>query len=284
MRSAVPITAISLAFLTIASGLHAQTPLKAVRPQISQSEDGPPLAGGQAFISGEQVFFSFQVEGYKTGTTGKVQLTGHVEAFDPRGIPIAPSDEVVIGTTMSQEDKEWKPKLRSQLQLPSIAPPGNYKIKFDVTDLQTKQKAVGEVTFPVHGRAVEPSAELIVRGLGFYRTQEEETPLRIAAYRPGDIMWVKFDITGFKHGEQNSIDVSYDVTVLRRDGSSLFSQEAAAVEKSQSFYPQPWVAGEFNLSLQSTMNPGPYTLIITAHDGTGKGQTATAKAEFKVEQ
>jgi hypothetical protein len=274
----------AVVFVTIASALHAQTVLKAVQPRVSQSEDGPSLESGQAFLSGEQVFFSFQAENYKTGTTGKVQLTGHIGAFDPKGTPIAPLDEVVIGTTLSQEDKDWKPKLRSQLQLPSIAPPGTYRIKFDVTDLQTNQKASGEMTFPVHGRSVEPSAELTIRGLGFYRTQEEETPLRVAAYRPGDIMWVRFDVTGFKHGEQNSIDVSYDVAVLKRDGSTLFSQEAAAVEKSQAFYPQPWVPGEFNLSLQTTMSAGTYTLMITAHDGIEAGQTATAKAEFRVEQ
>jgi len=279
MRFAVPIAAFALASL-----LQAQTPLKAVLPRVSQSEDGPTLQGGDAFLSGEQVFFSFQAENYKTGTTGKVQLTGHVEAFDPKGTPISPSDEIVIGTTVSQEDKDWKPKLRSQVQLPSIAPPGNYKIKFDVEDLQTKQKTAGEITFPVHGRAVESSPELTVRGLGFYRTQEEENPLRVAAYRPGDVMWVRFDITGFKHGEQNSIDVSYDVSVLKGDGTALFSQEAAAVEKSQAFYPQPWVPGEFNLNLQSTMSLGPYTLVITAHDGIAAGQTVTAKAGFRIEQ
>jgi len=284
MRFAIAIAAPLFICLAAPFALHAQNALKVVRPQISESEDGPPLQGGQAFQSGEQVFFSFQAENYKTGPTGKVQLTGHIEAFDPKGVPIAPRDEVVIGTTLSQEDKEWKPKLRSQMQLPSIAPPGVYRIKFDVTDLQTKQTASGEVTFPVHGRAVEPSSELTVRGLGFYRTQEEETPLRVAAYRPGDVMWVRFDITGFKHGEQNSIDVSYDVAVLKRDGSTLFSQEAAAVEKSQAFYPQPWVPAEFNLNLQSTMSTGPYTLVITAHDGVDAGKTTTVKAEFKVEQ
>jgi hypothetical protein len=62
----------------------------------------------------------------------------------------------------------------------------------------------------------------------------------------------------------------------------LFSQEDAAVEKSQAFYPQPWVPGAFNLSLQSTMRAGTYTLVITARDGVGK-QTAESKAEFRVE-
>jgi hypothetical protein len=72
------------------------------------------------------------------------------------------------------------------------------------------------------------------------------------------------------------------VAVLSPDGKQMFSQEDAAVEKSQAFYPQPWVPGAFNLSLQSTMRPGTYTLVITAHDGIGK-QTTTERAEFRVE-
>ena len=55
-----------------------------------------------------------------------------------------PRDEEIIGTTVSQEDKDWKPKIRLQIQLPSIAPPGNYTIRFEVTDQQSHQTATGE--------------------------------------------------------------------------------------------------------------------------------------------
>ena len=276
MRFALPVAAVILA-----SVLQAQTTLKAIRTVVSDSEDGP-AASSEGFRSGEQVFFSFQVENYKTGTTGKVQLTGHMQAFDPKGIPVSPPDEVVIGTTMSEEDKSWKPKLRSQIQLPSIAPAGTYAIKYDVTDLQTKQTASGEVTFRVSGRSVPTADVLTIRGLGLYRTQDEETPLRVAAYRPGDILWVRFDVVGFKHGEQNSIDVAYDVAVLTGDGKPLFAQDQAAVEKSQAFYPQPWVPGSFSLTLQPDMGKAAYSVSITAHDGIGK-QNVTEKADFKVE-
>jgi hypothetical protein len=267
---------------------RAQTPPAAapsvaiIKPVLSQSEDGIPLEGGQAFLPGENVFFSFQVDAYKTGSSGKVQLTGHIQAFDAKGIPISARDEQVIGTTLSQEDKEWKPKLRSQFLIPSIAPPGAYRVKFDVTDEQTKKSASAELTFPVHGVAIEPSAELVVRNLNFYRTQDDETPLRNPVYRAGDMLWVKLFITGYKYGEQNSIDVAYDVEVTGPADKSVFSQTDAAVERSQAFYPQPWVPAEFNLSLQTTMTPGPYTLIITAHDGAGH-QTATARSEFRVQ-
>jgi hypothetical protein len=271
-----------IAVLVLApAALDAQI-LKVVRPIVSESEDGPALERGASFQPGEIVFFSFQVENYKAGATGKVQLTGHIEAFDPKGVPIATRDEQVIGTSLSEEDKSWKPKLRSQLQIPSIAPPGSYRIHFDVTDEQTRQTVSEYATFPVSGKGVDPSAELAIRDFGFYRTRDDQNALRTAAYRAGDMLWVRLDIIGYKYGEQNAIDVSYDVAVIASDGRQLFSQEDAAVEKSQAFYPQPWVPGEFNLSLQSNMKPGVYTLAITAHDSIGN-QTATLRADFRVE-
>jgi hypothetical protein len=275
------------AFLAIGSALYAQTVpaarnLRVVRAVISQSEDGPAIENGFAFQPGDFAFFSFQVENYKIGPTGKIQLTGHIGAFDPKGTAIVPRDEEAIGTSVSDEDKDWKPKLRLQIQIPSIAPPGSYKIKFDVADQQTRQTAAGEVAFPVAGTGVEPARALTIRNLGFYRTQDDENALRTVAYRAGDMLWVRFDAIGYKYGEQNSIDVAYDVAVLAPDGKQLFAQEDAAVEKSQAFYPQPWVPGAFNLSLQSTMHEGTYTLVITAKDGVGK-QTAETKAEFRVE-
>lgn len=106
--------------------------------------------------------------------------------------------------------------------------------------------------------------------------------LKPVAYHPGDMLWVRFDITGYKYGEQNAIDVGYDVEVLSPSGKQMFAQEDAAVEKSQAFYPQPWVPGGFNLMLQPDMTPGAYTLAITAHDAMGN-QMLSERAEFKVE-
>jgi hypothetical protein len=129
---------------------------------------------------------------------------------------------------------------------------------------------------------VEPASALTIRNTGFYRTQDDPTPLKTVAYRAGDVLWVRFDITGYKYGEQNAIDVAYDVAVNGPDGKQLFAQEDAAVERSQAYYPQPWVPGGFNLNLQSTMRAGTYTLVLTARDGIGK-QMAVMKADFKVE-
>jgi hypothetical protein len=274
------LAALLIALLAFAPVGTAQT-LTISRPLISMSEDGPAVLNA-AFQPGDLAFFSFQVENYKIGTTGKVQLTGHISVSDSKGTPIVPDDEEVIGTTVGAEDKNWKPKLRLQIQVPSIAPPGRYKIKYGAADQQTKQTASGELSFEVGGKGVAPAETLTIRNLGFYRTQDEEAPLKMVAYRAGDILWVRFDAIGYKYGEQNSIDVAYDVTVLSADGKQLFTQEDAAVEKSQAFYPQPWIPAAFNLTLQSTMRASTYTLVITAHDAIGK-QTATERADFKVE-
>ncbi len=273
-------TVVAFAVLTLSIPIEAQT-LKLDRAIISDSDDGPPI-GETAFRAGETVYFSFLVENYKMGVTGKVQLTGHIQAFDAAGTPIMPRDEDVIGTTVSQEDKNWKPKLRSQFQLPSIAPPGNYIIRFEAIDQQSHQTATGEMAFSVAGKGVERTPELAVRNLAFYRSQDEEAPLNVVAYRPGDMLWVRFAMTGYKYGDQNAIDVGYDVEVLSPAGKQLFAEENAAVEKSQAFYPQPWVPAAFNLSLQPDTPAGTYTLIITAHDGVGS-QMAVQRAEFKVE-
>lgn len=253
-----------------------------VSPVVSQFEDGAPLAGGQKLIAGETLFFRFGVANFKTSATGKVQITGHAQAFDPRGTAIAAQDEVAIGTTLGQEDKDWKPVLHSQFQVPAIAPPGIYHIKFESIDEQTHQTASGETTFAVEGRDVRPSPTLTIRELGFYRGPDDAAPLKVAAYRAGDMVWVRFDVTGYKYGEQNAIDVAYDVAVANSEGKELFAQQDAAVEKSQAFYPQPWVPGIFSLTLQPEMAKGAYSVTITARDGFGN-QTVTQKAQFKVE-
>ncbi len=94
MRAVIAIATVALAApgaLLDAQTRGTQTPpaLKVTNAVVSDSEDGPPFAQrGAVFLPGDTLFFSFQVENYRMGLTGKVQLTGHVQAFDPSGIPI----------------------------------------------------------------------------------------------------------------------------------------------------------------------------------------------------
>lgn len=259
---------------------QTQPELKLVSPIAAQYDDGPPL-GGMRLRPGEVVYFSFVVENYTRSAARKVDITGHIQVFDPRGVPVAPADEIPMITSLSEEDKEWKPKLRSAVTLPPIAPPGTYKIRYDATDNQSHRSATGEASFEVEAKLVAPAPTLTIRELNFFRRQEDTTPLITPVYRAGDMIWVKFYIVGYKTGEQNSIDCSYDVELLGPDGASIMKKEDAAMEKSTAYYPQPYIPGIFNLTLKSTTPPAAYTVVITAHDNVGS-QTATAQSKYQV--
>lgn len=272
-------------FLGWAQALFAQSAapprtLRVINPVSAQFEDGPPL-GSLRLVPGEIVYFSFNVENFAMSDERKVQLTGHVQVFDPTSVSIYPSEEIPILTALSPEDKDWKPKLRAAIAIPPIAPPGVYHVKFDVTDEQSHETASGEATFAVEAKYVAPAGILAIRELNCFRNQDDTTALITPIYRAGDMVWVKFFITGFKYGEQNSIDASYDVEVLNPDGTSLMKKEDAAMEKSSAYYPQPYIPGIFNLTLKPTMAQHVYTVTITAHDNVGN-QTATAKLKFQV--
>jgi hypothetical protein len=243
-------------------------------------EDGPAL-GSLRPVPGEVVYFSFFVENYTRSETRKVELTGHVQILDPRGIPISPTEDIPLVTTLSEEDKTWRPKMRTAIAIPPIAPPGTYKVKYDVTDEQSHQTASAETSFNVDAKYVAPSTVLAVRELNFFHNQDDTTPLITPLYRPGDMVWVKCYIDGYKIGEQNSIDVSYDVELLQPDGTSFMKKEDAAMEKSTSYYPQPYIPAIFNLTLKPTTSQNVYTVVITAHDNIGN-QIATAKSKFQV--
>ncbi len=263
-----------------AQTIPTQAQLKVGNPVAAQFEDGPPL-GSLHLVPGEVVYFSFTVENFTKTPTRKVAMTGHIQVFDPAGVPIFPADEIPLMTTLSEEDKNYRPKMRDAVAIPPIAPRGTYKVKYDVTDDQSHQTAAGEASFEVDAKFVAPATTLTIRELNFFRGQDDTTPLITPSYRSGDMVWVKFFIVGYKTGEQNSIDTTYDVEVLNPDGTSLMKQLDAASEKSTAYYPQPYIPAVFNLTLKSTMSHNMYTVVITAHDAVGN-QTATAQSKFQV--
>ena len=257
---------------------------------VRQMEDGPSVPIGTQFVPGETVFYSVQVNGYTIAPpvsatepdSRKVHLSYTVDAFDPKGVRIVETVQSVLDTNVSQQDKEWKPKIRAEILLPPFAPSGKYKVVIAVTDDLAKLSASSETAFEVSGMAVEPSAELTVRNFGFYRSEDDAKPISLAAYRAGDTLFARFNMTGFRFGDRNTIDLAYDVAVLNPEGKQIYEQPNAAVEKSFSFYPKPYVPGGMNLNLQPDMRKGQYTIVLTIHDFIGK-QNYETRQTFEVE-
>lgn len=255
--------------------------LRIVEAAIAQMEDGQAADASSHFVPGETIFASFLAENYKR-TGQRVELRGEMEMLDPNGVPVAPKDTLKVATTLESEDKDWRPKFRSQFILPTIAPPGKYVVRMKVTDVQASQTATAEMKLDVTGPMVEHSEEPAIRQFGFFRGEDDPAPLTVAAFRPGDTLWAKFFLTGYKFGPENAIDVAYDIAVLDATGKELFAQKDAVHEKSKAFYPQPWIPSGMNLNLQGNMRAGTYTLTITLRDNIS-GKRLTEKHEFRVE-
>jgi len=266
--------------------LHAApTPLSIVKPAISDLEDGAVVPPTFVFVPGQFVFISFEIGGYKVSPDQKVHISYKVAALDPKGIPILEPIDFAVDTTLADEDKNWKPKVRHQIPIPPLAGSGIYSIAIQATDDLSHETVSQQLKFEVRGRDVAPSDTLVVRNFNFYRGEDDRDPLAKAAYKPGDTLWARFDITGYKFGAGNSIDLDYRIAVLAASGKVLFSQEKppeGASEKSVSFYPKAYVPGSMNLSLQKNIRPGEYTIVLTTSDHIGN-QTHEDKATFTIE-
>jgi hypothetical protein len=275
------IPAVLVVFASLAYA--ATAPLTIVKPSVSDLEDGPAVPPSFTFVPGQFIFLSFQIAGYKVADEHKIHLSYKVDALDPNGVRLVETFSGTEDTTLSDEDKNWKPKVRRQILIPPLAPSGAYKISVQVTDDLNKGTAVSQdVPFEVRGRDVPPSDTLVVRNFHFYRAEEDRDALKVSAYKPGDTLWARFDMVGYKFGAGNSIDVDYGISVLAPSGKVLFTQDKAAEEKSSSFYPKPYVPGSMNLSLQSTIRPAQYTIVLSVRDHIGN-QTAEARENFTIE-
>jgi hypothetical protein len=260
----------------------APAPLGIVKPAISDIEDGPPVPATFTFVPGQFVFVSFEIGGYKVSTDQKVHISYKVDALDPKGVHILEPIEFAVDTALADEDKNWKPKVRHQIPIPPLAGSGIYSIAIQATDDLTHATVSQQLKFEVRARDVAPSDALVVRNFNFYRGEDDHDPLAKAAYKPGDTLWARFDITGYKFGTGNSIDLDYGIAVVGPTDKVLYTQEKAAEEKSASFYPKAYVPGSMNLSLQKNIRPGQYTIVLTTRDHIGN-QTHEDKATFTIE-
>ncbi len=278
----VPRILLPLLFSAAISLNAAPAPFAILKLAISDTEDGAIVPPSFTFVPGQFVFVSFEVGGYQVSPERKLRLSYKVDAFDPKNVLLMETIANRLETTLSDEDKNWRPKMRQQILLPPLAGYGAYKIAIHVTDDLTKTTVSQEVTLQIRGHDVAPSDSLIIRNFHFYRGEEDRDPLAVAAYRPGDTLFARFDITGYKLAPRNGVDVDYGISVVAPSGKALFTQEKAAEEKSSSFYPKPYVPGSMNLNIYKDTRPGQYTIVFTARDHVGN-QTYEAKENFTVE-
>jgi hypothetical protein len=274
----------AILFVLAASTLAAQK-LAFDRVALHQFEDGPVLAPTYEFVPGETVYFSCRIIGYRLAKADEhdsVKLTWNMRMLDPSGVPLEKEKSGKIEDTVLPQDKDWKPKFLASFIIPGFVASGTYHIPVTVKDEVAAAEISTELAFKVRGHDVEPSDQLVVRNFQFLRAEDDRVPMRPAIYHSGDMLWARFDITGYKLGENHHFSVSYGLAILNAAGEQLFTQPDAASDEKESFYPQRYVPGVLSLSLNQGVVKAAYTLVVTIRDKVGN-QTVEARQPFEVQ-
>ena len=263
------------------AGVVFAAPFGITHLAVQQYEDGPAVYKPDTFTEGETVYFSFYAEGF-TRKENQVRLSFEARPTDPSGVAIAPAVPGKNEATLAPEDKDWVPKLRGSFVLPAILLRGEYHLAIHLTDAIADRSADKDISFLVTGPALEPAGSLRIANLDFYRNDDAEKPLDVAAYRSGEEVHARFLIAGYGHSDAGAIDVSYGVRLTDTAGHVLFEEPSAAHDSSTEFYPKPYVPGSLTLTLKPETTPGEYTLTVTARDAVGK-RKAEAHRSFRLE-
>jgi len=265
-----------------ALSVFAAEPLAIVKPVISQMEEGAPNAPGFYYTPGEILFFTCRMAHFAKTADLKMRIAYTVQAFDPKDVALAEPYKNEFEDEVTVEDKEWMPRIQTQILIPPLAGSGNYKIVVKAEDLVGKTAAQLDVPFEVRGRTVEPSDTVIVRNFHFYHDEGGKQPDEKAVYHAGETMWARFDVIGYKFGDGNKVDVSYLASIMLPNGTVVWTQPEPAGETSESFYPKRYISGEFSINLQAGVRPGSYIVGLQVKDAIGN-QTYTSRHPFSVE-
>ena len=260
--------------------LLAAPGLQVVKTVVSQSDGGDPDAPGYEHVAGETLYFSCRVDGFTKDESNKVRVAYSVQAFDPRGAALAEVYKSEVFDEVLPQDKDWQPKIETALEIPPLVPAGEYKIVVKVEDVFAKTSTESAIPFRIRGTKIDTAGALTVRNFGFYRGEDEAQPLAKALYRNGNQMWARFDITGYKYGAPtNKVDVSYVVSIM--SGERVLKTFDPAGEKSEAFYPKPWIPAAMGVPLNN-VQAGEYTLVVRVKDAVGN-QNAEVRRTFTVQ-
>ena len=126
------------------------------RPIISQMDGGTPDPPGFEHVSGRDSS-SCRVSGYTKIGRRKGAPGVFGAGLRPQG---RAADEIYkneMTTEVGPQDKEWMPKIATEVPIPPLVASGAYKIVVKVEDVIAKTTAELAVPFQVRGKDVEPS-------------------------------------------------------------------------------------------------------------------------------
>ena len=262
-------------------------PLAIVDGGVQRSEDAPFAPRDFEFLPGEYVYFTFRIAGFKTKAnetteTKSLSLEYEVTPMDANHVALTAPDLGKITGDLSSEDKNWTPKRRTSFLLPSYVAAGAFSIHVVVRDLFAKTEAARDYPFQMGGLHIGAAPAIRAESLEFLRNEDDANALDLPAYAPGDTVWARFEMIGFRNGDGNKYRLSYGVKVLRPDGKLFLDEPKAAQIASDSFYPAQFVPGALQITTPKNAAHGSYELTLTVRDLVAN-QTFDLKRAFTIE-
>lgn len=255
----------------LAASVGAATPKLSIVQAVlhDQREDAPAISPNYHYVAGEVLYLSYRVSGY-TVKDETVDLRWQMYLTDPDGLLLAPIEDGAFKVEVTTNDKDWLPKVDHAVPLPPQLYSGDYVIHLRVSDEKVRATVEQTVAFHVRGRNKDKLEGILIRGLHFYRGEDDPTPIDPVSYHSGATVWARFEIAGYRFGEKNAFDVEYGLAVYRPSGELLYEQPLAANEHDAPFYPKFWLMGGFSLNLGADLSPGDYTVKVQVRDKLAK--------------
>lgn len=251
-------------------GENAKGDLRIAHAIWARYDGGPPLAAPITFDAGEQAFFRGRVAGMRLTEVEfkryRIFLRYEIRAYDFRGNPLGEPTKDVINESIHVEDKDWLPTIRHNVNIPPLAENGDYELRITVSDEASQRSGQFTQRFHVDGKQLPALDKISVINFGFYRAENEKSPMPQGVYRPGNALWARFDLAGFQLGDGNHLDVSCDIQVRDATGKILMEQPDALQEDLFPSYPQRYVPGVFSLVVQPGTRAGNYSIVVIAKD------------------
>jgi hypothetical protein len=254
---------------------------------VQQYEDAPFAHENYEFLPGDYLYFTFEVAGFgvqskNRGESRKISLAYDIAPQDMRGVAITQPVSGVIQEELAPEDKNWTPKRRASFLIPSFVAAGEFRVRVTVKDAVANTEVCKDFPFRIGGVQIQSSETLTVEHFAFYRTENDTQPLEVPAYSPGDTIYARFDIVGFKTGPDNQYHLAYDILVQQPNGKPYINRPHAAELNDKTFYPASFLPGVLDLTTSRSSAHGEYVVTITVHDLTGNG-TYEMKTAFSIE-
>ena len=253
--------------------------LQIVKADILDSEGGYSIPTDSVFFPGETVYLRFEVDGYTRGDYDRVKLSWRIDSFGPSGDPLVMAEVGSVQNELAPQDKDWRPIIRHAPRIPDYAEAGGYQVTLEVIDELNSTKATKHLVIQVRGQLVPKGKGLTVRSFVFSKV-ETGAPLPEAVLAPGDTLWGRFYITGFRTDPDNSFDVHAELELRDGAGELLFTFDPQG-EQGSPYYPRRWLPGSFQLDLDNDIRPGSYSIVLLLLDKLGN-QSLRRQKLFRV--